>query len=164
MHIQWYPSLTAVSYCFRVCGCSDTCISDQNGSEWFKQRYNDTQQPILRDSGNNFDPDALKWWLVRTKGSGSSDSIKEDLVAYFQLYISTIIIIFELKIISILTLPVKYIAESLKGDTVLLSSVTGCGSFHRKSLQPAPWLWPHSTALMCQQWQSANQLNRWAFS
>ncbi|XP_030585308.1 ST3 beta-galactoside alpha-2,3-sialyltransferase 8 isoform X2 [Archocentrus centrarchus] len=47
----------------KVCGCSDSCISGLNRSEWFKQRYNDAQQPILRDTGNNFDPDALSWWL-----------------------------------------------------------------------------------------------------
>uniref|UniRef100_A0A3Q0S303 CMP-N-acetylneuraminate-beta-galactosamide-alpha-2,3-sialyltransferase 2 n=1 Tax=Amphilophus citrinellus TaxID=61819 RepID=A0A3Q0S303_AMPCI len=52
-----------VSYCFRVCGCSDSCISGLNRSEWFKQRYNDAQQPILQDTGNTFDPDALSWWL-----------------------------------------------------------------------------------------------------
>lgn len=59
--------MSSVSSSFRSCGCSKSCISDVGSSEWFSQRYDSKQQPILRDSSNNFDPDALTWWLVRTK-------------------------------------------------------------------------------------------------
>ncbi|XP_020486294.1 ST3 beta-galactoside alpha-2,3-sialyltransferase 8 [Labrus bergylta] len=46
----------------RPCGCSDSCISDVEGSDWFSKRYDPKQQPVLRET-NNFDPDAIKWWL-----------------------------------------------------------------------------------------------------
>lgn len=52
---------------FRSCGCSKSCISDLGGSVWFSKRYDPKQQPILRQKNNYFDPDALKWWLVRPK-------------------------------------------------------------------------------------------------
>ncbi|XP_008318791.1 ST3 beta-galactoside alpha-2,3-sialyltransferase 8 [Cynoglossus semilaevis] len=46
----------------RSCGCP-TCISDLTTSTWFSQRYDPNQQPVLRDTISDFDPDALKWWL-----------------------------------------------------------------------------------------------------
>uniref|UniRef100_A0A3B4WZW5 CMP-N-acetylneuraminate-beta-galactosamide-alpha-2,3-sialyltransferase 2 n=1 Tax=Seriola lalandi dorsalis TaxID=1841481 RepID=A0A3B4WZW5_SERLL len=46
------------------CGCSDSCISDMGSSSWFSLRYDPKQQPILRDTNKNFDPDALRWWLT----------------------------------------------------------------------------------------------------
>lgn len=46
----------------RLCGCTKSCISDLGDPDWFSQRYDPKQQPVIRDT-NNFDPDALKWWL-----------------------------------------------------------------------------------------------------
>ncbi|XP_026202841.1 ST3 beta-galactoside alpha-2,3-sialyltransferase 8 [Anabas testudineus] len=48
----------------RSCGCSESCISDVEGSAWFSKRYDPKQQPILRQKNNDFDPDALRWWLA----------------------------------------------------------------------------------------------------
>ncbi|XP_026161936.1 ST3 beta-galactoside alpha-2,3-sialyltransferase 8 [Mastacembelus armatus] len=45
------------------CGCDEPCVSDLREREWFRKRYDPKQQPILRESNNNFDPDALRWWL-----------------------------------------------------------------------------------------------------
>ncbi|XP_036956072.1 ST3 beta-galactoside alpha-2,3-sialyltransferase 8 [Acanthopagrus latus] len=65
------------------CGCVESCISDVGSSEWFGQRYDPKQQPILRDSNNNFDPDALKWWLSLQR-SGNGQTIEEVMSAMFQ--------------------------------------------------------------------------------
>ncbi len=69
--IPWFPALSlsdsSVTSSLRSCGCVESCISDLGGSDWFRQRYDPKQQPIIRDAKNNFDPDALKWWLVRKK-------------------------------------------------------------------------------------------------
>ncbi|TNN26949.1 hypothetical protein EYF80_062910 [Liparis tanakae] len=51
----------------RSCGCAESCISDLGKSDWFSRRYDAGQQPVLRDVDDNFDPEALRWWLVRTK-------------------------------------------------------------------------------------------------
>ncbi|XP_029946813.1 ST3 beta-galactoside alpha-2,3-sialyltransferase 8 [Salarias fasciatus] len=47
----------------RPCGCSESCISDLDGSKWFAQRYDPKQEPVLRYKNNKFDPEALAWWL-----------------------------------------------------------------------------------------------------
>lgn len=51
---------------FRSCGCTESCISDLGSSDWFSQRYDPKQQPVLRDASDRFDSKALSWWLVRT--------------------------------------------------------------------------------------------------
>ncbi|KAG7495081.1 CMP-N-acetylneuraminate-beta-galactosamide-alpha-2,3-sialyltransferase 2-like [Solea senegalensis] len=47
----------------RSCGCSESCISDLGNSGWFSSHYDPKQQPVLQNTNNNLDPDALKWWL-----------------------------------------------------------------------------------------------------
>ncbi|XP_022076028.1 ST3 beta-galactoside alpha-2,3-sialyltransferase 8 [Acanthochromis polyacanthus] len=56
-------------YAQRPCSCLESCISDLDGSDWFSQRYDPEQQPILRETNNNFDPAALKWWLALQRSS-----------------------------------------------------------------------------------------------
>ncbi|KAM9758878.1 ST3 beta-galactoside alpha-2,3-sialyltransferase 8 isoform 1-T4 [Menidia menidia] len=67
----------------KPCGCSESCISDLEESEWFGQRYDLKQQPILRDDNNNFDPDALAWWLALQR-SGSGQTLGEVMSQMFQ--------------------------------------------------------------------------------
>uniref|UniRef100_UPI003AAB90A0 ST3 beta-galactoside alpha-2,3-sialyltransferase 8 n=1 Tax=Centroberyx gerrardi TaxID=166262 RepID=UPI003AAB90A0 len=47
----------------RQCGCADSCISDLGGSDWFSRHYDPQQQPVLHNTGNKMDADALGWWL-----------------------------------------------------------------------------------------------------
>lgn len=56
------PSLPLV----RSCGCIESCVSDLGSSNWFQQRYDPMQQPVIRNTNTIIDPDALRWWLVRT--------------------------------------------------------------------------------------------------
>ncbi|XP_041800057.1 ST3 beta-galactoside alpha-2,3-sialyltransferase 8 [Chelmon rostratus] len=65
------------------CGCTESCISDLGRSDWFSQRYDPKQQPILRDTNNNFDPDALRWWLGLQR-SGNGQTLEEVMSAMFQ--------------------------------------------------------------------------------
>ncbi|XP_039861010.1 ST3 beta-galactoside alpha-2,3-sialyltransferase 8 isoform X2 [Simochromis diagramma] len=67
----------------KLCGCSDACISDNNGSKWFSQRYDAKQQPIIKETGNNFDSDALQWWLSLQR-AGNDQSLKEVISKMFQ--------------------------------------------------------------------------------
>ncbi|XP_068171358.1 ST3 beta-galactoside alpha-2,3-sialyltransferase 8 isoform X2 [Antennarius striatus] len=53
----------------RSCGCTESCVSDTGGSDWFSQRYDPKQKPVLRQTNNNFDPDALRWWLGLQRSS-----------------------------------------------------------------------------------------------
>ncbi|XP_034020446.1 ST3 beta-galactoside alpha-2,3-sialyltransferase 8 [Thalassophryne amazonica] len=47
----------------RPCGCAESCVSDLQGSDWFSQRYDPHQQPVLRNTNRDLDPEALRWWL-----------------------------------------------------------------------------------------------------
>ncbi|XP_035517881.1 ST3 beta-galactoside alpha-2,3-sialyltransferase 8 [Morone saxatilis] len=67
----------------RSCGCKKTCISDLGGSDWFSQRYDGKQQPVLRDTNNNFDPEALRWWLSLQR-SGNDQTLEEVMAKMFQ--------------------------------------------------------------------------------
>ncbi|XP_005917875.1 ST3 beta-galactoside alpha-2,3-sialyltransferase 8 isoform X2 [Maylandia zebra] len=67
----------------KLCGCSDACISDNNGSKWFSQRYDAKQQPIIKETGNNFDSDALQWWLSLQR-AGNDQSLEEVISKMFQ--------------------------------------------------------------------------------
>lgn len=67
----------------RHCSCSESCISDLRGSDWFSQRYDPKQQPILRDTNNNFDPDALNWWLSLQR-SGNDQTLEKVMSEMFQ--------------------------------------------------------------------------------
>lgn len=67
----------------RHCGCSESCISDLRGSDWFRERYDPKQQPILRDTDKNFDPEALKWWLGLQR-SGDDQTLEEVMSDMFQ--------------------------------------------------------------------------------
>lgn len=67
----------------RHCGCSESCISDLRGSDWFRERYDPKQQPILRDTDKNFDPEALKWWLGLQR-SGDDQTLEEVMLDMFQ--------------------------------------------------------------------------------
>ncbi|XP_032370690.1 ST3 beta-galactoside alpha-2,3-sialyltransferase 8 [Etheostoma spectabile] len=66
----------------RSCGCTKSCISDLGGSKWFSQRYDPKQQPILLRH-NNFDPEALKWWL-RLQRSEKDRTIEEVMIDMFK--------------------------------------------------------------------------------
>lgn len=67
----------------RPCGCSESCISDLGTSRWFSSHYDPKQQPVLRDTNNNFDPDALKWWLGLQQ-SGNDRTLEEVMSEMFQ--------------------------------------------------------------------------------
>lgn len=69
-------------YNLRPCGCSESCISDLEGSDWFSQRYDPKQQPVLQKSQNNFNPDALTWWLALQR-SGNDQTLEEVMSAMF---------------------------------------------------------------------------------
>lgn len=70
-------------YDSRLCGCTESCISDLGRSDWFSQRYDPKQQPILRDTNNNFDPDALRWWLGLQR-SGNDQTLEEVMSEMFK--------------------------------------------------------------------------------
>nr|XP_046237012.1 ST3 beta-galactoside alpha-2,3-sialyltransferase 8 [Scatophagus argus] len=70
----------------RPCGCVESCISDLGKSDWFSQRYDPKQQPVLRDT-DNFDPDALKWWL-NLQRSGNDQTIEKIMSEMFQVIAS----------------------------------------------------------------------------
>ncbi|KAM9813216.1 ST3 beta-galactoside alpha-2,3-sialyltransferase 8 [Neosynchiropus ocellatus] len=59
----------------RTCGCPNSCMSDVNGFDWFAKHFDPNQQPVVRET-NNFDPDALKWWLGLQR-SGTDHTIYE---------------------------------------------------------------------------------------
>ncbi|XP_033482274.1 ST3 beta-galactoside alpha-2,3-sialyltransferase 8 [Epinephelus lanceolatus] len=67
----------------RSCGCTKSCISDLAGSEWFSKRYDPKQQPVLRDTNNNFDPEALKWWLSLQR-SGNDQTLEQVMSELFK--------------------------------------------------------------------------------
>lgn len=67
----------------RSCGCTKSCISDLGGSDWFSRRYDPKQQPILRDTNNNFDPEALRWWMSLQR-SGNDQSLEEVMSEMFK--------------------------------------------------------------------------------
>ncbi|XP_039971746.1 ST3 beta-galactoside alpha-2,3-sialyltransferase 8 [Xiphias gladius] len=70
-------------YELRSCGCSKSCISDVGVSDWFSQRYDPKQQPILRGTNDKFDPDALRWWLGLQR-SGNDKTLEEVMSEMFQ--------------------------------------------------------------------------------
>ncbi|XP_042350036.1 CMP-N-acetylneuraminate-beta-galactosamide-alpha-2,3-sialyltransferase 2-like [Plectropomus leopardus] len=72
-----------VEHNLRSCGCTESCISDLGGSEWFSRRYDPKQQPILRDTNNKFDPDALKWWLSLQR-SGNDQTLEKVMSDMFK--------------------------------------------------------------------------------
>lgn len=67
----------------RSCSCIESCVSDTGISEWFSQRYDSKQQPVLRKDGTNFDPDSLKWWLGLQR-SGDDRSLEEVMSEMFK--------------------------------------------------------------------------------
>ncbi|XP_056129801.1 ST3 beta-galactoside alpha-2,3-sialyltransferase 8 isoform X2 [Lampris incognitus] len=69
----------------KLCGCTDGCISDLGGpgSDWFRQRYDPQQQPVLHQSDHNMDPDALRWWLGLQR-SNDGQTLEEVMSKMFQ--------------------------------------------------------------------------------
>ncbi|XP_068578413.1 ST3 beta-galactoside alpha-2,3-sialyltransferase 8 isoform X2 [Cebidichthys violaceus] len=65
------------------CGCTKSCISDLGGSDWFSRRYDPKQQPVLQDANNNFDPEAIRWWLSLQR-AGNDESLEEVISAMFK--------------------------------------------------------------------------------
>lgn len=63
----------------RSCGC-DSCVSDLS-SDWFKERFNPEQQPILTPN-HSLDPQALDWWLSLQR-SGNGRSLQEVMSELF---------------------------------------------------------------------------------
>ncbi|KAF1392076.1 hypothetical protein PFLUV_G00048760 [Perca fluviatilis] len=73
-------------YDLRSCSCTESCISDLGGSDWFSRRYDPKQQPVLQDpnnNNNNFDPEALRWWLSLQR-SGNDHTLKEVMLDMFK--------------------------------------------------------------------------------
>ncbi|XP_041635508.1 ST3 beta-galactoside alpha-2,3-sialyltransferase 8 isoform X2 [Cheilinus undulatus] len=68
----------------RSCGCPESCISDLEGSDWFSQRYDPKQQPIIKENNNNFDPSAIKWWLGLQR-SGNDQTIEQVMEKMFKI-------------------------------------------------------------------------------
>lgn len=64
----------------RSCGC-ESCISDTEGSDWFRQRYDPQQQPLLAQN-HILDPQALQWWLSLQR-SGDNRSLEEVMSQMF---------------------------------------------------------------------------------
>ncbi|KAL6112437.1 st3gal1 [Pungitius sinensis] len=67
----------------RSCGCTESCISDLGSSDWFRQRYDPQQQPVLRGDNHNFDSKALGWWLSLQR-SGNDQSLREVMSEMFK--------------------------------------------------------------------------------
>uniref|UniRef100_A0A4W6EG72 ST3 beta-galactoside alpha-2,3-sialyltransferase 2 n=1 Tax=Lates calcarifer TaxID=8187 RepID=A0A4W6EG72_LATCA len=67
----------------RSCGCIESCVSDLGQSGWFSQRYDPKQKPVLRDTNNNFDPEALRWWLGLQR-SGNDQTLEEVMSEMFK--------------------------------------------------------------------------------
>lgn len=67
----------------RSCGCAESCVSDLGKSDWFSRRYDAGQQPVLRDVDDDFDPEALRWWLSLQR-SGNDQSLKEVMSEMFK--------------------------------------------------------------------------------
>ncbi|XP_075994480.1 ST3 beta-galactoside alpha-2,3-sialyltransferase 8 isoform X2 [Genypterus blacodes] len=67
----------------RSCGCSDSCVVDTGASDWFIQRFDRQQEPVLRGSNNNLDPEALQWWLGLQRSS-EDQTLEEVLSKMFQ--------------------------------------------------------------------------------
>ncbi|XP_069567336.1 ST3 beta-galactoside alpha-2,3-sialyltransferase 8 [Brachyistius frenatus] len=67
----------------RLCSCSESCIADLDGSDWFSRRYDPKQQPILRNTNDNFDPDALTWWLSLQR-SGNDQTLAKVMSEMFR--------------------------------------------------------------------------------
>lgn len=53
----------------RSCGCT-SCVSDVAASDWFRQRFDPEQKPVLSQN-HSLDPNALNWWLsLQRSGNG----------------------------------------------------------------------------------------------
>lgn len=63
----------------RSCGCV-SCVSDLS-SDWFKERFDPEQQPILRQN-HSMDPHALDWWMS-LQSSGNGRSLQEVMSELF---------------------------------------------------------------------------------
>ncbi|CAL8238234.1 unnamed protein product, partial [Merluccius merluccius] len=44
------------------CGCAEGCVRDMDTSDWFRQRFDPHQRPVLNHT-HILDPQALRWWL-----------------------------------------------------------------------------------------------------
>ncbi|XP_072296152.1 ST3 beta-galactoside alpha-2,3-sialyltransferase 8 [Eucyclogobius newberryi] len=62
------------------CGC-DSCVSDLNSSDWFKQRFDPQKQPILTQN-HSIDAQALNWWMSLQR-SGNGRSLQEVMSEMF---------------------------------------------------------------------------------
>ncbi|XP_062987231.1 CMP-N-acetylneuraminate-beta-galactosamide-alpha-2,3-sialyltransferase 1 [Elgaria multicarinata webbii] len=72
-----------LKYSRRPCSCS-TCISEQEVSAWFDDRFNQTMQPFLT-SRNAFIPEeSYKWWL-KLQGERSPKGINETIQELFEI-------------------------------------------------------------------------------
>lgn len=58
----------------RSCGCG-SCVSDMATSDWFRQRFDPEQQPILRQN-HSLDHSALFWWMSLQR-AGTARSLQE---------------------------------------------------------------------------------------
>lgn len=64
----------------RSCGCN-SCVSDVESSDWFKQRFNPEQHPILTQN-HSFNRSALDWWMSLQR-SGNGRSLQEVMSELF---------------------------------------------------------------------------------
>lgn len=58
----------------RSCGCT-SCVSDVAASDWFRQRFDPEQQPILTQN-HNLSSASLQWWLSLQR-SGNARPLQE---------------------------------------------------------------------------------------
>ncbi|XP_044306339.1 CMP-N-acetylneuraminate-beta-galactosamide-alpha-2,3-sialyltransferase 1 isoform X2 [Varanus komodoensis] len=71
-----------MKYARRPCSCN-TCISEQEVSPWFDERFNQTMQPFLT-SRNAFIPkESYRWWL-KLQGERSPKGINETIQELFE--------------------------------------------------------------------------------
>ncbi|XP_017286972.1 CMP-N-acetylneuraminate-beta-galactosamide-alpha-2,3-sialyltransferase 2 [Kryptolebias marmoratus] len=68
----------------RSCGCTESCVSDLKGSDWFSEHYDPQQQPILHPD-NNFEQEALEWWL-KLQQSGKDQTLEGEMSKMFQVF------------------------------------------------------------------------------
>lgn len=64
----------------RSCSC-DSCVSNVESSDWFSQRYDPKQQPILTQN-HTIDPSSLQWWKSLQR-SGNGRGIQEVMSELF---------------------------------------------------------------------------------
>ncbi|KAJ8358651.1 hypothetical protein SKAU_G00151760 [Synaphobranchus kaupii] len=72
-----------------ACSCP-SCVADGGQSEWFDQRYDPQQQPVLTAQNTSLPPLTLKWWLALQRSSGDV-KVEEVIQKMFQVISSPLL-------------------------------------------------------------------------